>query len=153
MSNRPSFLTMWANFQQVKTTVAGVGVIIGGRVGDNIKAGIFTNACAIRVSYALNHSGHPIVRGRWKTSSGADGKWYVYRVSDLVDYLTSRFGPPDLKLNSPTTDALTNKRGILVFLTDQWATASGHATLWNGTICADSCYFPESTEALLWYLE
>lgn len=154
MSHRPSFSTLWASFQPVNTTVERVGAIIGGRVNDNIQAGIFTNACAIRVSYALNHAGHPIVRGAWKTSSGADGRWHVYRVADLVDYLTSRFGPPDLKVSAPNAAALANVSGILVFLTgNRWSDASGHATLWNGSSCADRCYYPESAEALLWRLK
>lgn len=152
MSSRPSFGSMYANFQRVKTSVGEVGSHIGGKVGANIASGIFTNACAIRISYALNHSGAPVARGVWATSSGQDGKWYLYRVNDLLPYLTQKFGPPDAVVQSPTPASFAGKKGIIVFKVSQWSDATGHATLWNGSSCADSCYFPESSEASLWIL-
>ena len=39
-----------------------VGKKIGGKVQYNIDQGIFQNACAIRMSYALNYSGVPVFR-------------------------------------------------------------------------------------------
>ncbi len=69
--------------------ITSVGDLIGGKVKQNIDLWIkepllgFTNACAIRMSYALNYSGILIKRGVWKTVSGTDKKWYIYRVRDL----------------------------------------------------------------------
>lgn len=152
MTARPSFASMFASFQRVKSSVDDVGKHIGGKVGVNIAGGIFTNACAIRISYALNNSGAPVSRGVWATSSGGDGKWYLYRVNDLVPYLTQKFGPPDLTVNAPTPQSFAGKQGIIVFKVSQWSDATGHATLWNGNTCSDACYFPESSEAMLWVL-
>jgi hypothetical protein len=53
---------MWSNFLKIygDGSVASVGKMIGGKVAENINSsgsGQFTNACAIRMSYALNYSG------------------------------------------------------------------------------------------------
>ena len=78
--------------------VTTVGNKIGGKVKQNIDLGIkeptlgFTNACALRISYSLNYSGVIVNRGIWKTVSGSDKKWYIYRVRDLVKFLTQSFG-------------------------------------------------------------
>lgn len=45
---------------EVNLSVADVGTKIGGKVQDNIKAGIFLNACPLRMSYVLNQMGVPI---------------------------------------------------------------------------------------------
>ncbi len=95
MSARPSFLSMWSNFLNIygDGKVSSVGTKIGGKVGENIALGAkaphlgFTNACAIRMSYALNFSGVPVTRGPWDTVSGGDNKWYIYRLRDLLEFL------------------------------------------------------------------
>ncbi|WP_281257537.1 T6SS effector amidase Tae4 family protein [Mixta gaviniae] len=43
--------------------------------------------------------------------------------------------------------------GILIFIVDSWSDASGHATLWNGSLCSDHCYFPQASKAALWVLK
>lgn len=60
--NRPSFNAAWLAFRKVNHSVADVGSIIGGNVGQNITGGYFQNACPIRMSYVLNATGFPIVR-------------------------------------------------------------------------------------------
>ncbi|WP_205880074.1 type VI secretion system amidase effector protein Tae4 [Lampropedia aestuarii] len=108
--------------------VSEVGEHIRGKVGINIASGIFTNACAIRISYALNNSGPPVSRGVWATSSGKDGKWYLYRANDLVPYLTKKFGSPDITVESPKSSDFSGKKGIIVFRVNQWSDVTGHAT-------------------------
>jgi len=54
---RPVFLLAWNKFREVQLPVAEVGLKIGGKVGQNIAAGIFENACPIRISYVLNMTG------------------------------------------------------------------------------------------------
>lgn len=160
MELRPSFSTMWANFSTIygDGTVTSVGTKIGGKVGENIELGIkdptqgFTNACAIRMSYALNYSKLPINRGVWNTVSGEDKKWYIYRVKDLLIFLTQSFGQPDKTVKNPKPTDFSGLKGILVFKVT-WADASGHATLWDGIACSDHCYFPQATEASLWKLK
>ena len=109
MTPRPLFATMWKHFATIygDGTITTVGTTIGGKVGENIELGVnnpnlgFTNACAIRMSYSLNHSGVPVSRGTWSTVSGGDKNWYIYRVRDLVTYLSQKFGKPDKTVKTP----------------------------------------------------
>jgi hypothetical protein len=156
---KPMFQTMWHHFVAIygNGSVPNVGEKIGGKVRENIELGIkdpkagFTNACAIRMSYSLNNSGVLISRGAWKTVSGGDKRQYIYRVSDLIKYLTLTFGKPDKTVKNPKPSDFAGKKGILVFGV-QWSDATGHATLWNGITCSDRCYFPVAAEASIWLL-
>jgi len=158
--SRPAFSMMWASFTSVygNGSVKEVGQKIGGKVAENIELGArdpragFTNACAIRMSYCLNQSGVAVVRGPWKTVSGADGKQYIYRVSDLLAYLRHNFGKPDRVIKKPGAADFQTGKGILVFSVP-WRDASGHATLWDGHSCSDHCYFPQAKEASIWLLK
>jgi Type VI secretion system (T6SS), amidase effector protein 4 len=86
--------------------------------------------------------------------SGNDGKWYIYRVKEMIRYLEDNFGEPDVTVvNEPFQDKLKSKKGIIVFEVDAWNDASGHATLWDGITCADKCYFPLSKKVMLWELK
>ena len=153
MANRPTFNLVWGAFSRVNGSVSHVGQVIGGKVKTNIDGGIFTNACAIRMSYVLNQTGFPIPGNAGAVSSGANGAKYLYRVSDLTPHLVATFGKPDQVVQRPSTASFAGKKGIVVFEVAVWSDASGHATLWNGTACSDSCYFPESTRASLWELK
>lgn len=156
---RPLFLNVWQRFSEINVSVDKVGDIIGGSVGVNIRLGVndpvagFTNACAIRMSYALNYSNNRIKRGVWKTVSGADRNWYIYRVKDLIAYLIEEYGPPEIVIQYPTGADFQGVKGILIFSVNGWRDASGHVTLWNGSLCSDRCYFPVSSEASLWLLD
>ncbi|MFE8100779.1 type VI secretion system amidase effector protein Tae4 [Brenneria goodwinii] len=136
-----------------------VGKRIGGNVGLNIKLGEedstqgFTNSCAIIMSYALNYSYVKIERGPWKTLSGSDKSWYIFRVKDLIPYLRYKFGAPDKIVKNPVMGDFSNMKGILVLTVDSWNDASGHAALWNGLTCSNHCYFPQATEAAIWLLK
>ena len=70
-----SYSTLRSNFARVKSLAPSkVRKLIGGKVEANIKANIFKNACAIRMSYAFNYSGMPISRYDGSVSSGKDKK-------------------------------------------------------------------------------
>lgn len=72
-----SYTTLSHYFARVKHLASSlVGQLIGGKVEENIKANIFKNACAIKLSYAFNYSGLPISKYDGKVSSGKDKKWY-----------------------------------------------------------------------------
>ncbi|MBX3415007.1 MAG: type VI secretion system amidase effector protein Tae4 [Pirellulales bacterium] len=152
-------MTMWNHFSTVNVDVVGVGKVIGGKVGVNVELGVkdpqagFTNACAIRMSYCLNNSGKPVSRGAWATVSGADKKWYIYRVKDLVAYLTHNFGKPDQVTKNPKSADFAGQKGILAFQVSGWSDATGHVTLWDGSICSDQCFFGKASEASLWTLK
>ena len=155
---RLKFDTMWKHFSTVNVNVPTVGEIIGGKVQQNIIIGMthpndgFKNACAIRMSYALHHSGIIFATGDWVTVSGADKKGYIFRVTDMKKFLYAAIGKPDKSIANPMARDFSNNKGILVF-TKQFGDASGHVTLWNGHQCADHCYFEGATKAELWLLK
>lgn len=157
--NRPLFLQAWNRYNEINVSVSIVGKKIGGNVGLNIALGEedptqgFTNACAIRMSYVLNYSGYKVKRGTWKTVSGADKNWYIYRVKDFLSYMHTVYGKPDKTVKNPTIHDFKGMNGILIFTVNGWSDASGHATLWNGKTCSDHCYFPSANEASIWILK
>ncbi len=153
---RPQFTQTWALFQTIHGdgTLATVGNQIGGKVKANIDAHIFTNACALRMSYVLNRAGLPIPRLEGETVSGGDHYQYFFRLMDLAAFLRHSLGKPDGILMGPSAGGLglMEKRGILLFEVAIWGDASGHATLWDGVTCSDHCYFLEAKRLLFWAL-
>jgi hypothetical protein len=146
----------------VRLPVADVGKWIGGNVQKNIDAQIFQNACPIRISYVLNMTGSPIVKGAgYETVSGADKSLYLFRVNDTLDYLERVFGEPDKTVKSPTPSDFAGMKGILVVKGHGWVNARGHVTLWDGTQCSDTCHLMQDPDnglfvpetASLWELQ
>lgn len=108
MNSRPRFISAWTAAKRIYDPAAPVNKVketIGGKVRQNFeipyKKGGWVNNCAVRMSYVLNYTGHPIPRYGSKTVSGADKKWYFYRVKDLIEYLKREWGQPDLIINYP----------------------------------------------------
>jgi hypothetical protein len=162
MPKRPSWVSASTAFRAVYDdigkSVSAVGTKLGGKVDYNINSltpeqGQFQNACAIRMSHVLNETGTAIPTLSGKTVSGDGGRHYFFRLQDLVAFLKSRLGPPDLVFTPPTRQKLAGRRGILIFEVNGWVDASGHATLWSGNSCADQCFFDHATKAYLWMLE
>jgi hypothetical protein len=159
--SRPLFRNMWHHFIVIygDGKVPSVGDKIGGKVKENINLGLkspelgFTNACALRMSYSLNRSGAIVQKGVWKSVSGVDKNQYIYRVSDLVKFLKKIFGEPDKVVKNPKPSDFSGMKGILVFGVKGWSDATGHATLWDGSICSDKCHFPVSIESSIWLLK
>ncbi|MET2947695.1 T6SS effector amidase Tae4 family protein [Vibrio owensii] len=84
---------------------------------------------------------------------GEQGNWYIYRVKDLINFLYQKFGEPELVFQNPNGNKLSEYKGILVVDVDTWLNVSDHASIWTGSRCADSCYFPYAKKAYLWDLE
>jgi len=112
------------------------------------------HTCAVRMSYALNHSG--VVLGKPKSGAvikGDDGYNYWMRVTDLSKFLEEKFKKGDeeycpkpiTSLTQSTIDAraqevytnfvqkILGRNGIVVFHVTGWTDATGHFTLWNGS--------------------
>lgn len=149
---RPTFLAAWAASTQIygpTEPAAKVAKTVGGMVAHNIlnlpPGQRWENTCAVRMSYILNKSGMTIPHSGTKTVSGADKHQYFYRVPDLIEFLTQRWGKPDLTMPFPPSGGgqLNGKKGIILFEVSGWNNARGHATLWNGSTCYDHCYFNE----------
>lgn len=136
----PSFALAWTRFAEVHVAVAAVGTKIGGKVGANVASGVFQNACPIPMSYVLNHTGVPIPKAGYHVSSGADQKWYMYRVPEMMLFLQRTFGKPDAVHSRPSPKDFMGQKGILAIRGTGWNNAVGHVTLWNGATCSDTCH-------------
>jgi Type VI secretion system (T6SS), amidase effector protein 4 len=140
MGTRPSFNGAWNKFAYVNVPVADVGAKIGGRVKANIDSGVFQNACPIRMSYVLNYNGVPVPAAGYSVVSGADGKWYIFRVHEMMTFLETTFGKADKTADSPRPSDFSGLKGLIVIKGHGWSNARGHVTLWNGTVCSDTCH-------------
>jgi len=149
--SRPSFSAAWAVSRRIYAASdpnARVAEVIGGAVAVNINSPApygWTNTCAVRMSYILNQTGVVIPPAGGKTVTGSDKKNYFYRVSEVIGFLTHRWGEPDLMLPYPPSGGgvFVGKKGLILFEVSGWRTARGHATLWDGGQCYDHCYFNE----------
>ena len=145
-SQRPDFLNAWKYFSQVNLSVPIIGKVFGAKVKQNIEIqkkedGKWTNACPLRMSYVLNRTGFPIQADKYGAVSASDGKWYMYRVSDMLLYLQDVFGAPDIEVDRvPTPDDFKEMKGILVVTGVGRGDARGHITLWDGLKCPDICH-------------
>jgi hypothetical protein len=160
---------MWLRFQDVApdsdhsypagviTSLAKIGNKIGGAVKRNFDLGIenirsspgnfpanptgFTNGCATRMSYCLNYGGLPVAKIDGQTVTGADHKNYIFRVRQMVSFITERLGSPDItKGPEATRSDFIGRKGIIAFGVP-FSDASGHVTLWDGQQAADEDYF------------
>lgn len=129
----------------------------------------YANACALRVSYALNLSGmrippkisvlpvtekggNRILRGGNEYVVKGDSYYYIYSVENMITFLEYVWGKPEVSFNVPKgvsqTSALKNmkKKGIIIFYISGYSDATGHATIWDGEMCLDgTTYYEPST--------
>lgn len=149
--SRPSFAAAWAASQRIYDS-ANPGVKVAKTIGGYVEKNInnpdpkqrWSNTCAVRMSYILNHAGLIIPSIPGKTVSGADKRQYFFRVKDLIIFLEQRLGRAEI-VGYPPADggALAGRKGLILFEVSGWSDAQGHATLFNGSSCYDHCYFNE----------
>lgn len=149
---RPHFTAAWNASMRIYDPMdsgAKVAAVVGGAVAKNINLPDprqrWSNTCAVRMSYILNYSGTLIPHIPGQTASGADKRWYFFRVKNLIAFLKQRWGNADSIIKYPPSGggALAGKKGLILFEVSGWTDAEGHATLWNGGSCYDHCYFNE----------
>ncbi len=147
----PSFAEMVKAYPN-QATPEEVFQLIGGKVEQNH----FANSCVVRISRALNYAGRPIHRGpRALTVSGADHKWYAFRVAEFDGYMRHEFGPPQVEASGPESGptprtAFVLKRGVMAFRVKGWSNATGHFDLWDGLNCVHEDYFQRANHVSLW---
>lgn len=148
---RPAFTAAWAAAQRIYNPANSgerVAEMIGGNVALNVNHRDpklrWANTCAVRLSYVLNYSGMPIPPIPGQTVSGADKRWYFYRVRNLITFLEQRWGRAEVVEYPPSGGGvLAGQRGLILFEVSGWSDAQGHATLFDGVACYDHCYFNE----------
>lgn len=144
-----AFASAWAASRRIyNATSPGerVAQLAGGEVAANIrdKKRPWENTCAVRMSYILNQSGLTVPAMSGQTVKGGDKRNYFFRVKDIIAFLKFRWGTPEIVAYPPAGGgSLVGRKGIILFEVQGWSNASGHATLFNGTICYDHCYFNE----------
>ncbi len=173
MTARPEFKAAWAHFAEVykagntdDQALKLVADTIGGKVKVNIDSGEFLNACPIRVSYFLNRGGvavpGPTAAKKLDIAvvSGSDHSWYMFRVKDAMILLARKFGVADKTVKKPKRRDFAGKKGIMAIVGHGWQDATGHITLWDGTVFSDKNHLSDSDvngtfvpeEARLWVL-
>jgi len=134
---------------------------IGGKVELNYDIGVFSNACATRVSKSLNGAGGlhlipyfkdlgPNGKLEPQVSSGKNKQWYIFRVKMLVKHLKSKYGKPEEYLPAEYKAKIKDRKGIIVFEVSGWSDATGHADLWDGKKCLWKGYAGVANKILFW---
>jgi Type VI secretion system (T6SS), amidase effector protein 4 len=109
---RPQSSTIWAAYSNVsyakwhgQADKNKVWELVGGSVGKGFEG---ENTCATRVSYAFNYGGWPIRDSKsgwiypndpkvdYKGTKG-DGRRYIVSAPFMKEFLTGKWGPPDVK--------------------------------------------------------
>lgn len=121
-------------------------------IGGEIKAArlanpsAYGNACALRVSRALNYTTVQIPEMPGITLKGKDGKNYIVKVGDLEAFLKKAIGTPQTKLSFPSKATaeynLNNVNGIYIMRASYPAKygATGHASYVNNAARSDLDY-------------
>ncbi len=146
VATRPSFEDLLASFPTDglggEMPAEEVYELIGGKVlaahENNPEA--FNNACALRVSRALNGSGVDLPNIPGKTLTGADGRNYFYRAKDLYNWMTQSYGKPNI--STTNYSSLSGNKGVYIMQANYPARfgAWGHATLYNMTGTVGNSY-------------
>lgn len=149
----PSFAELLKNYITYDKGTMEFGGIVGGKIKQNIDSKFFENTCALRVSHALNMSGHSIPLIKGQTSSSKSRKWYIFRVSILDAYMNNTFGPADII--DTRKSSFSGHQGVIMFKISRWSNATGHFTLWDGKNriggnYQTDFYFNNSSKVKLW---
>ena len=159
MATLPSFDTLRTNYPDEQNPD-----IVKSKIGGKVDAAWITNTCAIRMSRALNYSGIPIPSkfDALSVLSGADGKWYAFRMRELKRWIELTFGEPNIVKNKPADGhidraSFASIRGIVAF-DIQFDDATGHLDLWDGTRYIHESvdhrdYFALASQVVLWIPE
>ena len=125
---------------------------IGGKVKYNIDAGIFKNTCAIRMSYCFNYGGYEFKQNEYgTTSSGGDGKFYIFRVKDFKSFLDDKYSKNKYTYNDKSK--LDGKKGVIVFEDCTFSDATGHLDLFDGSEVEGHAYFKECNSYTLYQFD
>lgn len=145
MAKLPTYETM--RMMYPNKSAEKVYELIGGNVYELYKSNpsSYQNACALRMSRALNYSGFPISTGNgYYMAKGEDGLNYLFRVREMIKYINNKFSLPDVTINnqnnkitrtdkgslksvaySTMDEAVKELKGIIVFHVKGWSDATG----------------------------
>lgn len=128
--------------------------------GEGYDNSLFSNACATRVSIALNHAKVP-VKADFKIQIGNyKGKGIITSAAKLKNWLSlpEVLGKADIIIKNPQSfDELSSvlgaKKGLYILESDNYNWATGHATLWyDGHALGNHDYYSHAKEIHFWEL-
>jgi len=151
MPSLPVFAQMLTNYP------AGSPDAVKRAIGGKVDAAWITNTCTIRMSRVFNYSGAPVPNdfAQMNVVSGADRKWYAYRVREMKRWLRYRFGRPNLETTSAVDrTSFSGQKGVIAF-DIHFPDATGHLDLWDGSTYVHEAvdprdYFTLATKVDLW---
>jgi len=166
LPNRNTFYNAFPKIGSSGMLASQVYQLIGGTVNNSRtnNPDSYQNACALRVSRALNYSGNPIPvfynnARQQRTQKGADNLNYILDAASLLAYMKKTFqnsNPIHLVNKTPAEfkSAINGKWGIYIMLPKNTAAfgASGHADFWSNTGCLSGCHFEDAKEIYFWEL-
>ncbi len=124
--NRPCMEVLSSNYLGKKYSSAYVYRTCDGNVYENHlrDPDKYKDSCALRVSRALNHSTHKIIKikgiAKNRFISDSDGNINLLGANELMYYIESRFGKPDLKVyNGGWADKVKDKCAIVFYVNDK----------------------------------
>lgn len=141
------------------------GEILANHIADHDN---YKNACALRVSRALNYSGVTIpsytnpVTGKHVTQTGNDGKNYFLSAKELNAWMKKTFGAPTYHFTKAQggpngtnfPGLLANIKGIYSMISSSAHWGSGHADLINNADCDIGCHFDAPVSYIdVWVLQ
>ena len=141
------------------SNAATVARLIGGKVQYNYDIKVFTNFCCIRVSRALNLSGHPVryfkdtgANGKLRpaVSSGKNKQWHIFRVRSLRKYMESNYGKGEPHNAATYKQKLKGRHGIILQEVPGMSDASGHADCWDNDRCLWDDFGSRATAIFFW---
>lgn len=127
-------------------------------IGGNVQQNNFANTCTIRASRAFNYAG-TLVPGPTEAKkigmnvvSGADKRWYAYRVKEFHAYMVKLYGQPHItsKGGSGIPAEMKGKKGVIEFVGALGGDSTGHFDIWDGKNCKYQEYFKDAKQVYLW---
>ena len=97
--------------------------------------------------YAFNKSGKLISKTDGAVSSGADKKWYLYRVKDFINFMKSNYTDYE---TATDISKFQGKKGVIVFEDSGWSDATGHVDLYDGEQVEGSDYSDKAKSMTLY---
>lgn len=143
---RPRFQDLWNAYAEVGMMgYEGVYDLVGGNVAELRRSNPddYTNACALRMSRAFNYGSYRIPSGTIIPGTniyrvrGSDGLPYIMRVTGVIDFIRHNWGQPDKVIPPDQSATLNGLKGLIVVEVQGWGDATGHVTLWDGSITGD----------------
>jgi len=130
-------------------------------LGGSVNLKDISNTCAIRMSHAMNFSGHkiPVKWGAVTNRESKAGYRYIIRVVNFREWMLQTFGEPTIQIRKKAGEALDRRklqgrRGV-IGMEISFGDADGHFDLWHlDTFSAESSsganYLTQATSVQLW---